>query len=1099
MLNIIKSGFCTPGHDRIKEEILKRVTDGQRVIMIVPEQQTVLAEAEMADFLPSSAPLNFEVTNFTRLANSTARALGGISGEYCDKTKKSLIMWQALSELSPVLSTAVSKQVNEGLVTRYLNATAQLSAFNIGSEELEAAANAEKLQDSRLRAKLIDLCTVYSLYKKLLQEKYADTSDDCRIMLDKLRANPDYLKGSYVYLEGFTSFTEPQYAIIGEMSARLSLTVLLGISKVCEDSFEYTEVRNALEKLKRAARLAGSDIKISTEATPKNPESKISVSSDLLWRNYGIPDNLCLQNPEEIRIFEADTPYDECDFIASDIKCRVMRGDKYSDFAIVARSADKYAGILDAALLRESIPSFISKRTDLSSFEAIKLIYTAYAAIRSGFSRESVISYAKCSPSGISRDECDELEYYAEKWQIGGSGFTDGKLWNMNPDGYSTVWRDSSKKKLVKINEIKNRLMTPLYSFSKKISRAKTVENHAKLLVDFLEEIRLPDSLAKKASELEAMGEIGYSMEISRLWKIICDALDTMVEVAGSAEACAEEFLGQLKICFANVDIAKIPAFVDEVTVGSADMLRLYGRKHVYLIGVNAGEFPGNVTENSYFTEKDKEILADLGLSFTSELETKGARELYIFTRAYTYATESVTLSYSVKDTKYKAQKRDGVIAKLLSLFGESLKVKKICELCALDLVWSAQGAINNFSKVNSLEKKALEEALVNAGEGDTVAKIKQPIQNGKMSLDPTSVGADVRRPLSLTQSRIDTFNNCPLSYFCRYTLKLSPEEVAEFDARNIGTFIHAILENAFSEVARENIDTGELSKKERVELTERAAKKYLSELGEDDSSSNMTKIKLARLLRATVPIVDGLCDEFASSGFKPKFFELAITESGDDTPDPIKMTSPLGREVRVFGFIDRVDSYKKDGNVYVRVVDYKTGTKKFSPEDIAKGKNLQMFLYLKSIIDSENPEFLKRMDVDGRLIPAGVIYQKTSLSDTRIDSPDDALAEEAVSAAQGREGMVLDDPEILKAMGLKYTPVYDSKNPDKPSSRKSNLLFTEQSLDALMDEAILAVGKAADGITEGNIKAEPRVEKGGATSCESCEFKPICRAAVIK
>ena len=60
-------------------------------------------------------------------------------------------------------------------------------------------------------------------------------------------------------------------------------------------------------------------------------------------------------------------------------------------------------------------------------------------------------------------------------------------------------------------------------------------------------------------------------------------------------------------------------------------------------------------------------------------------------------------------------------------------------------------------------------------------------------------------------------------------------------------------------------------------------------------------------------------------------------------------------------------------------------------------------------------------------------------------------------------------------------------------------MLFSEQSLDALMDEAILAVGKAADGITEGNIKAEPRVEKGGVTSCESCDFKPICRAAVIK
>ncbi len=1099
MLNIIKSGFCAPGHDRIKEEILSRVLQGQKVLLIVPEQQTVLAEAEMADFLPSSAPLNFEVTNFTRLANSTARVLGGISGEYCDKTKKSLLMWQALTELSPMLSTAVSKQVNEGLVSRYLNATAQLNAFNIGAKELENAAESENLEDSRLKAKLLDLCSVYSLYKRLVKEKYADASDDCQIMLDKLRANPDYLKGSYVYLEGFTSFTEPQYSILGELSARLSVTVLFGISKVCEDSFEYTEVRAALERLKRAARLSGSDIKIYTEATPKNPESQISKSADLLWRNYGIFDNLCLQNPEEIRIFEAETPYDECDFIASDIKRRVMQGDKYCDFAIVARSAEKYTGILDTALSREGIPAFVSKHTDLSSFESIKLIYTAYAAIRSGFSRETVISYAKCSPSGISRDECDELEYYVEKWQISGAKFTDGKLWNMNPDGYTTIWRDSSREKLVKINEIKDRLITPLYAFSKQISRAKTVEDHARCLVDFLTEIKLPDALAKKAVELEYMGEHTYATEIEGLWKIICDALDTMVEVAGSSVADAEAFLGQLKICFANIDIAKIPAFVDEVTVGSADMLRLYGRKHVYLMGVNAGEFPGNVTENSYFTEKDKETLAKLGLSFTPELETKGARELYIFARAYTYATESVTLSYSVKDTKYKARQRDGVIAKLISLFSDSLCVRKISDLDLKSVVWSSESAINNFSKVKKAEKSALEEALLEVGKGEMIAKIKQPITNEKMSLDPSVIGADTTRPLPLTQSRIDSFNSCPLSYFCRYTLKLSPEEIAELDARNIGTFIHAILENAFSEIARKNIDTATLSKEDRIELTERAAKKYLEELGEDSQSSSITKIKLARLLRATTPIVDGLCDEFAFSGFKPKFFELAITEAGDDTPDPVKVTSPRGREVSIFGFIDRVDTYKKDGDVYVRVVDYKTGTKKFSPDDIAKGKNLQMFLYLKSIIDSKNPEFLNRLEVEGRVIPAGVIYLKTALTDTRIDSPDDTLAEEAVKAAQGREGMVLDDSEVLSAMGLEYTPVYDSKKPDKPASSKKNLLFTEQSLDALMDEAILAVGNVADGITEGNIKAEPRIEKGGATKCESCEFKPLCRAAVIK
>ena len=1097
MLNIIKSSFCAPGHERIKKEILERVLSGQRVLLIVPEQQTVIAEGEMADLLPTSAPLNFEVTNFTRLANSTARALGGLSGEYCDKTKKSLIMWRALTELSPHLSSANTRQVNEGLVSRYLAAANQLSAASISADDLTHAASREELTDGRLKAKLGDLGAVYSLYKRLLSEKYADGGDDCQVMLEKLRINPDYLRGAFVYLEGFTSFTEPQYSILGELSARLNLTVLFGISKVNEDSFEFTEVREAIERLKRAARLAGSDIRLSYESTPQNPESPIARSSELLWRTSYNCDNISLQNPEQIRIFEAETPYDECEFIASDIKRRVTEGAFYSDFAIVARSLDKYSGILDAALFSREIPAFMSRRKDSSSFEAIKLIYTAYAAIRSGFSREAVISYAKCSLCGISRDECDELEYYVEKWQINGSRFTDGELWNMNPGGYTTIWREGSAERLIRINEIKTRLVSPLLTLAKEASGAKTVADQARVLVSFLTSIELPARLADRANALRSMGEHSFAEETARLWRVICDSLDILAEVSGDLVADTEAFVGQLKVCFGNIDMAKIPSYAHEVTVGNADMIRLYGKKHIYLLGVNAGEFPGNVSDNAYFTERDKQTLSSLGLSISPELEVKGARELYIFTRAYTYATESLTLSYSARDTKYKARERGGVTSKLISLFGSSLKVRKISELDLSERIWSTEDALKQLSVADSAEAQALESALYRAGFSEILDKCKENITNDSLSLTPTEVSAD--RSMALTQSRIDTFRSCPLSHFCRYTLSLSPEEVAEFDARNIGTFVHAILENAFSEVAKNDIDTGSLSKQERAELTKRAAEKYLKELGEGEITSAMTKIKLSRLLRATEPIVDELCDEFAESGFKPKFFELSIGSGKEDSPEAISLTSPEGRRVSIYGFIDRVDTYKQGGDVFVRVVDYKTGTKKFSPEDIAEGKNLQMFLYLKSIIDSKNPKFLSRLDAEGRVIPAGVIYQKTALSDVKIDAPDDALAVDTIKANQGREGMVLDNYEVLSAMGLKYTPVFDKKNPEVPSPAKKDYTFSEEGFDKIMDDALLAVGKVADGISGGNIKAEPMVEKGGATRCEYCEFKPLCRAAVIK
>ena len=251
MLNIIKSGFTTGGQERIKKDILERTLRGERVLLIVPEQQTVMAEAEMADLLPPSSVLTFEVTNFTRLANSTARALGGISGEYCDNTKRSLLMWRALAELSPLLSHSTG--INEGLVKRYLNASSSLDGLGITADDLTRAASSELITDNRLRSKLSDLSLVHSLHKRLMEEKYGSSEDDVGRMLRKLKENPEYLSGTTVFVEGFTSFTKVQLSLISELAGRLDLTVLLCISHASGDSFEYTEVRHTLEKLKRAA------------------------------------------------------------------------------------------------------------------------------------------------------------------------------------------------------------------------------------------------------------------------------------------------------------------------------------------------------------------------------------------------------------------------------------------------------------------------------------------------------------------------------------------------------------------------------------------------------------------------------------------------------------------------------------------------------------------------------------------------------------------------------------------------------------------------------------------------------------------------------
>jgi ATP-dependent helicase/DNAse subunit B len=57
------------------------------------------------------------------------------------------------------------------------------------------------------------------------------------------------------------------------------------------------------------------------------------------------------------------------------------------------------------------------------------------------------------------------------------------------------------------------------------------------------------------------------------------------------------------------------------------------------------------------------------------------------------------------------------------------------------------------------------------------------------------------------------------------------------------------------------------------------------------------------------------------------------------------------GCTLYISGQIDRVDVYKKDGVSYIKIIDYKTGKKVFRLKDIRCGFNLQMLLYLASVL----------------------------------------------------------------------------------------------------------------------------------------------------
>ena len=1092
MLNIIEGGLSSIADTELKELIINLTENGRRTLLLVPEQEALSKEKEYAKILPKSAPLTFEVTNFTRLADSIFRRLGGVANEYSDKAKEALFMWKTLTELSPTLyMTAGKKEISYGMVAKALSAYKEMRSLTLTSEDLSFLSGRESLSGNvRLKNKLSDLSRIMAMYKSTLNERFCESGDDIEALAQKLADSDTLLSDTVIFISGFTSFTEPQYKVIEELTRLCETNVRLPISKRTEDLFEYSEIKKTKERLIRIAdKLSVKKSIIRKDALSQDKNPTIYEASELLFRAFGKLD--ADFEREAIRVFEAQDPYEECDFVASDIKRLIIEGYSPRDFAIVMKNEEKYLGILDVSLAEAKIPFFISKKKDVSSFEPIKLIYTAMSAVDKGFLREDVIAYAKCGFSNITREACDEFELYTEKWQLTKDSFTNFEDWSMNPDGYTERSPKDRDEILKRINETKDSIILPLLKFKDNRSAAKDAKSHARALYDFLVDISLFDMIEERCIELESYGEYEAAEEERMLWKIICDSLDTIADTLGDTPIDEAGFIGLLKIVFSEASVGRIPSFYDEVTVGSADMIRLREKKRVYLLGVNHGEFPASPKERSYFTDSDKLALSTNGVEIEPEGEINYAHELFSFVRAFTSPKESVTLLYSTRNESFSASVRSEVIDRLSEISQNKITPKKIKDIPIHERIYFPSQAINSLDEAT----EEIISALDGAGYSRELSIAEGNIRNLSLSLSADTLSTLYGDTISLTQTRIDKYVACPLSYYLRYNLNLSENERAEFDARNIGTFIHAILENFFGEI-KDSSDISSLTEEKKHDLIERSAKSFLSSLLRDGGISTMrVEILLKRLSTAVTPVVDSLCEELAGSRFIPRYFELRIgKENGGPTPPTF--VDEDGKKVCIYGSIDRVDTYKSGEDVYVRVIDYKTGAKKFSPSDLDEGKNLQMFLYLKSVVDSKNGEFLKDIGIEGggRLIPAGVIYVKTDMKDVTISKMDDSEAERAVKKGQERRGMILDDKESISAMNAQFLPVKFSKVTGEVQESSKQFLYTLPEWTTLMEKIETKVNSISKRMRSGEIGT---TEEKKAPPCSYCKFKPICRKSI--
>ena len=1073
MLTILMGRAKTGKSDWVLERI-RAQGDRGRQILLVPEHASHQAEVDLCRFCGDTASRHAEVLSFRRLCERVLALTGGAAQVTLDAGGKLLTLQKALGEVAPSLRVYRRPSRKAAFLQQLLDLFDELRSYEVTPALLDA--QAREMETGATRDKLLDLSLLYAAYEARLLRPGLDARDRMSKLCDHLEQSA-YAAGKEVYLDGFTYFTAQERRVLEILlrQARNVTVTLLGEPDSREEMFEAS--LRTKEQLQRLAERAGRPCKVITLTGGDD-----SALSHLERHFFGVLEPY-QGDGSAIRVREADTAFSEVEQAAADIRRLTAAGVcRYRDITVAAASMGDYEGIIQAVFPRYGIPVYLSRRSDMLEKPVWSLVTGVLASLEDGFEYEDMFRWLKTGLAGLLAEECDLLENYVLKWEIHGQMWLRDQDWADNPDGYGAPWDEHRQARLDRVNELRRRVREPLLRLWEGMKTGETAGEKVDFLYSFLEELGLQTALEEQMRTQAEAGRLQEAEETAQLWEILCGILGQFVEILGEEPMGLEEFSRLVRQVASQYSVGTIPVSLDQVSVSGIDRNDRHTAQYLFLLGANDHVLPAVGQSGGILNEDDREALALRGIRLAPSGMDQMGIQLQNLYAALAKPLRGLTVSYPVSDVT-GAELRPAFVVERLRVLFPGLAVEreandKEYRLTAIQPALEAAGTEPD----GPLWRHFAEDPVY----GDRLAAMARASALRRGKLSRAAVQSLYGQRISMTASRAERLRSCHFAYFMEYGLRAKPRRAAAFDAPQIGTFLHYLLEN----VTREVLAMGGFAAVEEETLhaltaqyIERYAREELQ--GLQDRTARFRYL-FARLRTTAYAIVEQIAREMRCSDFVPLAFELTFGDRGE--LPAVSISEPDG-ELRIGGKVDRVDGWVKDGKLYLRVVDYKSGKKAFDLSAVKMGLDIQMLLYLFALEKEGKTYFGKDIE------PAGVLYfpaRNDLLTAERNITPEKLQSERDKQLR--RTGLLLAEPEVLRAMehealeSPRYLPVRVGRDGQLGGSLASAAQLGR--LGQYVEKLLAQIGRE---VREGNIDADPCCHSEEDSYCRFCDWAEAC------
>lgn len=1045
-------------------------------IVLVPEQFTMQTQKDLVMMHERKGIMNIDVLSFARLAYRVFEETGGGGLPVLDDEGKNLILRKIAGDYESELKMLGGHMKKQGYISEVKSVISEFTQYDIGEDEIERVMESAG-ESSRLYYKLADIRLLYRGFTDYLREKYI-TKEELLDVLSREVEKSERLKNSTVVLDGFTGFTPVQDRLLGELMRHCREVIVTVTMDRRENPYVY---EHPYQLFALSKQMVTSLLQIAKQNKIPAEES-VELYDHVPWRfkeqealaflekhlfRYGA--GAYEKEQERVKLHLAKNPREEAYAVAEQVR-RMMREDGYRlrDIGVIVSDMDVYADHLKQAFIKYDIPFFMDHKRSILLNSFVEYIRSVLHMAEQSFSYESVFRFLRTNLAGFTYEEIDELENY-----VIGLGIKGYKHWQ---EKWTRKLKGMAQEDLDKMNHYRRQLVEKVDGLIYVLrQRRKTVADITRAIYEFMVQENLQVRLAEQEELFKAKGELALAREYAQIYRIVIELFDKFVELLGDEEVSLSEYCKLLDAGLEEARVGVIPPEVDQVVIGDMQRTRLKDIKALLFAGANDVYLPGALLRTGLLSELDREKFAREKLTLSAGGKEKAYVQKFYLYLNLTKPSEKLNIYYSKVSADGKSVRPSYLIQELQKLFPKLkvrdeeryLKEQELTENIGFDrmireFVQKRHETDGAWCELYSWYKK----------NPKWQEKVERFLEAGyyRKPLDALTEEAAKRlygEEFETSITRMERFAVCAFSHFLTYGLGLREREEYDFQAADLGNVCHRALERFSYKVEQETGDWLKLTEEQRNQYVEESVEEAIADYGNSILySSSRNAYLIVRMKRMLEKTVWALTKQLAAGDFKPSAYEMRFAN----------------------GKIDRVDTCEDGDCIYVKVIDYKTGSKSFDVTALYHGLQLQLMVYMDAALQLEQKKHPEK-----EILPAGVFYYR--IQDPLIDRPKEGEERESILKELKPDGMISLEKEVLEHLDhcmvgeSSVIPVKYNKN---GSLSKSSKAASAQDFYLMMKYAVNKVEEIRQKILSGDVKVNP-YRRGTETSCDYCSYRQIC------